>query len=68
MSARKLSLPFGRVPAYRAGVNSAYLLLVADTSFASGLVHDPPPGLQLDAHGFDAVFFQRFHLSTIRIA
>jgi hypothetical protein len=43
-----------RISTYPTGVTSVFLLIVADTSFASGMVYDFPEGLTLDARGFDA--------------
>ena len=53
---------------YRAGVTSLFLLVVADGGFASGMVQHLPEGTGVDAHAFDAIFFQRYLQSTQRIA
>lgn len=47
-----------RVHRYRRGVASVFLLVVADGTFASGMVHELPEGTKINSHGFDAIFFQ----------
>jgi hypothetical protein len=54
------------LPKYRATVASAYLLVVADGSRASGFL-ELPPEVAVDPKGFDAVYFQRYPGATQKV-
>jgi len=54
---QKINVKAQDLPKYRRMVASAFLLVVADGSRASGFL-DLPPDVAVDRQGFDVVYFQ----------